>query len=162
MALERYVQAGGTLVLLASQPFPLYYAMGPGTRKPDPLTGRLGLPLAMAIEGLPAERLSVRIVANQVLTGLSAAEFPYPSIDPRLRSIDRQHVASDTKYTAIATVKGATRRDYGDAAGLVELPGGGRILYVASILQHDPQYGFAFLEAAYRFAFEAAAKQEQR
>lgn len=157
-ALVGYVRGGGTLVLLASQPFPLYYATGQGAKRAEPLTDLLGLPLGMAIESLPPEKLQVQIISNPAWPGLAETEFPYPSIDPRLRSINRNNLPSGAKYSPMATVKSATGKDYGDAAGLVELPGGGSILYVASILQRDPEHGFAFLEAAYQFVLEAATR----
>ena len=155
-ALDRYVKAGGTLVILASQPWPLYYATGPGFRRAEPLTERLGLPLGMALEGAPAERLTVRWDAGQSLVKLAATDFPYPEGDPRLRTIDRTRIPRGAKYTPVARVVGASGKDYGDAAGLIEWPGGGRILYVASVLQHDSAHGFGFSEGALRFLLGAA------
>jgi hypothetical protein len=157
-ALERYVQAGGTLILLASRPFPLFYATGPGSPRAEGLTGKLGLPLVMSIENLPVEKLTVRLASHQTLLKLQSTEFPYRPVDPRLRSIERRQIPPGAKYTPLATVIGQSGKDYGDAAGLVELPGGGRILYIASILQQDPEHGFAFLDGAFRYLLEAAKR----
>lgn len=155
-ALDRYVKDGGTLVVLASQPWPLYYATGPGFHRAEPLTERLGLPLGMALEGVPAERLTVRLATGQSLIKLDATDFPYPEGDPRLRTLDRTRIPRGAKYTPVARVIGAAGKDYGDAAGLIEWPDGGRILYVASVLQHDSAHGFAFSEGALRFLLDAA------
>lgn len=155
-ALDRYVKAGGTLVILASQPWPLYYATGPGFRRAEPLTERLGLPLGMALESAPAEQLTVRWAAGQSLVKLDATDFPYPEGDPRLRTIDRARIPRGVKYSPIASVVGASGKDYGAAAGLIEGPGAGRILYVASVLQHDSAHGFAFSAGALQFLLDAA------
>ncbi len=160
-AVVRYVEEGGTLVLIASQPWPLYYATGPGFKRAEPLTERLGLPLSMAVEAPPSEDLLVR-VGEQAIVAASRAEFPYPSGDPRLRAIDRRRVPAGAAYTPIAQVVGKSGKEYGDAAGLVELParGGacGRILYVSYSLLRDPVEGPAFLAGALRFLAREATR----
>ena len=163
-AVVRYVEEGGTLVLLASQPWPLFYATGPGLRRVEPLTERLGLPLAMALEDRPAEELLVRACAQDLVTP-SRAEFPYPPGDPRLRAIERQRLPAGAAYTPIARVVGKSGKDYGDAAGLIELPAkngvrGGRILYISHNLLRDPVEGPAFLAGALRFLVAEAKRGE--
>ena len=74
-------------------------------------------------------------------------------------TIDRKRIPVGAKYTPIATVVDSTGKNYGDAAGLIELSGGGRILYLACNLQHDPDRGFAFIEATARFLIHASKKR---
>jgi hypothetical protein len=151
-AVERYVHEGGTLLLLAPGPFPMYYAQGPGMNRPAPLPNRLGLPLTNAIETMPEDRLTlVRAPDEAILDGIPAS-LPYPSGDPRLRSVDRQRLPAGARYQPIYTVQGAGGRSYGDAAGLVELPQGqGKMLYVWGGLLRDPEHDFPIAEAAVRY-----------
>lgn len=155
-AVERYVREGGTLVILPTQPWPFYYANDPGGHHPEPLTEKLGLPLFMAIEAAPDESLAVRVSPAQSLVKAQQAEFAFPQGDPRLRSIEGSRLPGGAKYTPIATVFGQSGKSYGDAAGLVELPGGGRILYVTFNLTRDSEHGPAFCEGALRFVLAAA------
>jgi hypothetical protein len=153
-ALVRYLEEGGALVLMASGPWPLFYATGPGLRRAEPLTDRLGLPLLMAAEQPPDEELTVRI-EEQAIVKTSRPEFPYPEGDPRLRAIDRRRIPAGATYTPIAKVVGRSGKGYGDAAGLVDLSAkgtkSGRILYISYSLLRDPTEGPAFLEGALRF-----------
>jgi hypothetical protein len=155
-ALVRYVKEGGTLVLLSTQPWPMYYATGSGFHRPDSLTERLGLPLRMAIESAPADKLTVRMTPGQTVLPGVPAQFAYPTGDPRLRSIDRTKVPAGTKYASLYRVLGASGKDYGDAGGLIELPGGGRILYLWCGLLQDPDQGATITQAATRFLIRAA------
>jgi hypothetical protein len=155
-ALVRYVQQGGALLLLSAQPWPMCYATGPGFRRSDPLTPRLGLPLVVAVEQPPADTLTVQLAAGQaVLTGLPA-QFRYPPGDPRLRSIARAQIPAGVKYSPLCRITGAQKPDYGDAAGLLEFPAGGKILYVWSGLLNDPDYGSGISQAVLRFLAHAA------
>ncbi|MGA2866850.1 MAG: hypothetical protein ABSF95_20445 [Verrucomicrobiota bacterium] len=155
-ALERYVREGGALVIVPSQPWPFYYATGPNLRRPEALTDKLGLPLANAIETPPPEKLTVRVAPGQSLVKPERREFPFPPGDPRLRSIERSRLPSGAKYTPLATVVGESGKSYGDAAGLIELPNGGRIFYLSCNLSRDPEHGLTFNEAALRFLLRAA------
>ena len=154
-ALERYLKEGGTLVLLPSQPWPLFYADGPGFHRPEAITDKLGLPLQTANETNASDSLVVRM-AEQTLVKTSRARFPFPAGDSRLRTIDRKRLPAGAKYTPIASVADAAGKNYGDAAGLIELAGGGRILYIACNLQHDSEESFAFIEGALRFTLKLA------
>jgi hypothetical protein len=159
-ALARYVREGGTLVLLASQPYPLYYGTGPnGEHKAEPLLPRLGLPLTNAIESEPEEKRTVRqVIGQQGLIDIPDS-FPYPEGDPRLRSVDTAHLPPGAAYTPIYRVRGATGTDYGDAAALIELPssGGrrGRILYISNVLLRDPENGPRVQRAVLRWLVNA-------
>ena len=156
-ALVKYVKDGGFLALLADQPWPLFYAVAPdGTEHPEALTGRLGLPLANTIETMPDDKPTIALVPGQdVLQGVPAT-VAYPTSDPRLRSIDRTKLPPGAHYTPIYVVRGADGKDYGDAAGLIELPGGGRILYIWDGLLNDPDAGVPITIAALRRVVAAA------
>ncbi len=158
-AVERYLNEGGTLVLLPSMPWPMFYATGPGFHRSEALTGRLGLPLMMALEGAPSSPLTVRLAQGQTLVRLPTGEIPFPPGDPRLRSINPGQIAAGTGYHPIADVVDSTGKNYGDAAGLLEFATGGRLLYIAANLQRDPENGFAFLEGAFQFVLQAAGRR---
>lgn len=150
-ALIRYVREGGTLVLLASLPYPMYY--GRGERTPsDALLPRLGLPLLNAIEAVPNDSLTVeRIPGEGILPGAPLV-FGFPQGDPRLRTVDRAHLPAGSDYRPIYHIRGRSGKDYGDAGALVTLPAGpqgkrGRILYLSNTLLRDPKYGPRLLQA---------------
>jgi len=159
-AILRYVNDGGTLVLLAAQPWPMNYATGPGFHRAEALTEKLGLPLSIAVEQAPADTLTVKLVPGQtVLSGLPS-QFRYPPGDPRLRSIDRRKIRAGTRYSPIYRISGASGKDFGDAAGLVEFSGGGKILYVWSGLLGDPDYGSVVAQAALKFVARATQPRQ--
>ena len=155
-AIEQYLNEGGMVVLLASQPWPMFYATGTGPRKADALTGKLGLPLSMALEGTPSEKLNIKINPQQSIIKANDVEFPFPEGDTRLRAILRSQVKA--KYTPIATVVGDAGKDYGDAAGLIEFPNGSKILYIAHILQNDPKNGFEIRKTVAEYLVELLRK----
>jgi hypothetical protein len=160
-AVVRYLEEGGSLVIIGTGPWPFYYATGPGFKRAEPLTARLGLPLVMAVESPAPEELLVRVCV-QALVETSRDEFPYPPGDSRLRTIDRRRLPARAVYTAIAQVVGKSGKEYGDAAGVVELParGGARgsVLYIAHSLLADPIEGPAFLAGALRFVARIAKR----
>ncbi|MCC6442825.1 MAG: hypothetical protein IT210_05135 [Armatimonadetes bacterium] len=158
-AVARYVQKGGTLLLLSPGPFPLYYANGPGFHRAEPLTDRLGVPIYNAIEAAPKDALTVQAIVGQTALPELPERFPFPPGDPRLRSIDRSRLPQGAHYTPIYTVRGSSGKLYGDAGGLVSLPGGkGRILYLWGGLLHDPENGPAVQQAALRFLMAAVRR----
>jgi hypothetical protein len=146
-----YLNGGGTLALLSNQPLPFCYAMSGGAKKSDPLDARMGIPIYNSNEGVPPEKLTV-VMANgqQLLTGIPA-QMPFPHQDPRLRSIDPSKIPAGSNYQPIYHVVGASGKSYGDAAGLVTLPSGGKILYIWSGLLNDPDQGSSISSAALRY-----------
>lgn len=143
-AVTRYLAGGGTLVVLATGPFPFYYGYGPNDQPgpSDPLLPGLGLPIYNAFEQAPAN-LTVKVSTNQsILTSVPAA-FPFPPGDPRLRSVDRTKVAAANRYVPWLTVVDAQGRGYGDAACFIEFgtgaAKGGKIVYIWSTLVSGPQ-----------------------
>ncbi len=141
-ALVQYVRNGGALILMAGQPWPLFYPVGLGGQPfpADPLTGRLGLPLVNTIETLPNEALHIEEAPGQALFSSLPKEIPYPTDNPRLRAITASTFPPGVKYQPIYRVIGASGKDYGVAAALLTFPGGGRILYISDVLTTYPEY----------------------
>jgi hypothetical protein len=151
-AIVRFVQGGALLVLATDAPYPMYYGRTPQGAPSDPLPNRLGLPVTMGFERPPAgERITLVANARQdVLTGIPS-EVAFPSGDQRLRAVDRTQVPAGATYTPIYTARGSRGADYGDAACLIEFPGGGRVLYVWFGLMRDRAAGPAIAEAVFRY-----------
>jgi len=65
-AVTRYLAQGGTVIVLATGPFPFYYGYGPSDQAgpADPLLPALGLPLSNAFEQAPPN-LNVVVSTNQ-------------------------------------------------------------------------------------------------
>ncbi len=156
-ALKRYLDEGGTLVLLSGMPFPLYYALGPGDKaKPDPAMGRLGCPLDNSIEQNPTEHLTVHLIADQNIFVSLPKEFKYPDGDPRLRTVARSGITAGSTYVPIYHVTGASGKEYGDAAALVTLAASsngkrGRIIYISNVLLRDPIAGPRITESVLKW-----------
>jgi len=143
-AVTRYLAAGGTIVLLATGPFPFYYGYGPNDQPgaSDPLLPPLGLPIYDAFEQAPPN-LSVVVSTNQSILRSVPAVFPFPPGDPRLRSVNRSQVSNLHRYVPWLTVTNATGLSYGDAACFIEFGSGaakgGKVLYIWSTLLSGPQ-----------------------
>ncbi|MCL5283720.1 MAG: hypothetical protein M1330_03280 [Armatimonadetes bacterium] len=146
-ALVQYLHNGGTLILMAGGPWPLFYPVGPGGQMAAaPLTGRLGLPLVNTIETLPSESLQIEEVPGQtVFTGLPKT-ITYPNDNPRLRAITTSTFPAGVQYQPIYRVVGASGKDYGVAAALLTFPGGGRILYISDVLTTNAEYSQPLVE----------------
>lgn len=155
-AVVRYVQEGGTLVLLSPMPWPMYYATGPGFHRPDPLTRRFGLPLSNTFETPPKENLTVVLEPGPTTLRDLPGQFPFPSDDPRLRAIDPAQIPAGVKYTPIYRVVDDRGGRYGDAAGRIELANGGCVLYLWGGLLRDPDHGLEITRAALDFLISAA------
>ncbi len=143
-AVTRYLAGGGTLVVLASGPFPFYYGYGPNDQAgpADPLLPALGLPIYNAFEQAPAG-LSMVGTTNQSILHSVPAIFPFPPGDPRLRAVNRSQVASAHRYVPWLTVTNFAGQGYGDAACFIEFgtgpAQGGKIIYIWSTLLSGPQ-----------------------
>ncbi len=143
-AITRFLAGGGTLVLLATGPFPFYYGDGPGDQPgpADVLLPALGLPINLAFEQAPPNLL-IQPYPNQTILHSEPATFPFPPGDPRLRAINRAQISATDRYIPLLRVTDTLGRNYGDAAGCLELHGGpakgGRILYIWSSLLSGPQ-----------------------
>jgi hypothetical protein len=164
-AVTRFLIGGGTLVLLASGPFPFYYGDGPADQPgaPDPLLPALGLPIQNAFEQAPPNLTMVQAPDQNILPSLPK-QFPFPPGDPRLRSITRAQVNAVHRYLSILTVKDAQSHSYGDAAAYIEFRAGpakgGKVLYIWSTLLSGPQ-GQSIMADAVSWILNSTLRQPQ-
>jgi hypothetical protein len=143
-AVINYLAGGGTLVVLATGPFPFYYGYGPNDQAgpADPLLPALGLPIYNAFETAPPN-LSMVITTNQTILRSTPAIFRFPPGDPRLRSVNRSQVSSAHRYIPWITVTNFAGTGYGDAACFIQFGSGpakgGKVIYLWSSLLSGPQ-----------------------
>jgi hypothetical protein len=143
-AVTTYLAGGGTLVVLASGPFPFYYGYGPNDQPgpSDPLLPPLGLPIYNAFETAPAN-LSMVVSTNQGVIHSVPNVFPFPPGDSRLRPVNRSQVSSSHRYIPWITVTNFAGTGYGDAACFIEFGSGpakgGKVIYIWSTLLSGPQ-----------------------
>ncbi|HWQ91881.1 MAG TPA: hypothetical protein VN673_09435, partial [Clostridia bacterium] len=143
-AVTRYLAGGGTLVVLATGPFPFYYGYGPNDQPgpADPLLPSLGLPLYNAFEQAPAN-LSMVLTTNQSILHSVPSTFPFPLGDPRLRAVNRSQVSLAHRHVPWITVTNFAGQGFGDAACFIEFKSGpaagGKLIYIWSSLLAGPQ-----------------------
>jgi len=144
VAVTQYLAGGGTLVILATGPFPFYYGYGPADQPgpSDPLLPALGLPIQVNFEQPPAGIVMQRYTNQSVL--LSVPEvFPFPPGDQRLRAVKRSSVNAAHRYLPLIKAVVPQGTDYGDAAAFIAFgtgaATGGKVLYVWSTLLSGPQ-----------------------
>jgi hypothetical protein len=141
-AITQYLAAGGTLVILASGPYPFYYGYGPADQAgaADPLLPALGLPL-QGFETPPAG-IYLERNTNQSIVLSPPVDFPFPTGDQRLRAVLPSAVDPSNRYLSLVRAL-APGVNYGDAAVFVAFKTGlaknGKILYVWSTLMTSPQ-----------------------
>jgi hypothetical protein len=142
-AVTRFLSGGGTLVILATGPFPFYYGYGPNDQPgpADPLLPTYGLPF-VGFEQPPAGMYMQRY-ANQTILHSVPVAFPFPPGDSRLRAIDGNSVSRLNRYQPLIRAVYALGTYYGDAAAFIAFgtgpANGGKILYVWSSLLSGPQ-----------------------
>ena len=154
-AILRYLAGGGTLLLLASGPFPYFYADAPGgVHRPDPLLPQIGLPMISGGETAPAGLTFLRQPGQEILRN-PPASFPFGQGDGRIRSVAREKIAASDHYVPLVKAIDAGGKDYGDVACWIEFKtgpaAGGRIRYVWSSLQAGP-HGTTILADTLRWA----------
>jgi hypothetical protein len=143
-AVTRYLAGGGTLVVLATGPFPFYYGYGPNDQPgpSDPLLPTLGLPIYNAFEQ-PPTNLNMVVSTNQGVIHSVPRIFPFPPGDSRLRGVNRSQVSSLNRYVPWITALDPGGVTYGDAACFIEFGAGpakgGKIIYIWSTLLSGPQ-----------------------
>lgn len=152
-AVVNYVKNGGHLVFVATGPWPMFYATG-RARKAEALTPKLGLPLRMSIETPPASTLMCKYFKNDVLNLYIPSEFSYPENDKRLRAINPSSISANAKYTRLVSVVDSDGKDYGDSAGVIQFPNGGRITYISSIHINDARFNTLIVEAVLKHILE--------
>ena len=142
-AVTRYLASGGTLVILATGPFPFYYGYGPNDQpgQADSLLPTYGLPF-IGFEQPPAGMYMQRYT-NQTILQSVPVTFPFPPGDSRLRAIDGGAVSTANRYRPLIRALYAQGTYYGDAAMFIAFgtgaANGGKILYVWSSLLSGPQ-----------------------
>ncbi len=156
-ALAKWLQSGGTLVSLASGPFPFYYNE---KNQPQVSSPKFGLPISGSGAGARLDTLDVAMPggwekppegvqlafhlnpAQKVLSGLPAT-IPWATEGeqrwrPLLNVVDPQDL-----YTPLVTLQDQTGRKYGEAAGMIEYRAGplsgARVMYVWNGLRGRPE-----------------------
>ena len=143
-AITQYLAGGGTLVILATGPFPFYYGYGPSDQAgpADPLLPALGLPIQVNFETPPAGVVMQRYTNQSILLSVPDV-FPFPPGDQRLRAINRSSVSAANRYLPLIKAVIPQGTDYGDAAAFIAFgtgsATGGKMLYVWSTLLSGPQ-----------------------
>ena len=142
-AITRYLAQGGTLVLLATGPFPFYYGYGPADQPgpADPLLPALGMPFQGFEQAPPG--IFMQRYPNQTILQSVPAQFSFPPGDPRLRAITSLSVSLSNRYIPLIKAVDTSGNYYGDAAGFIAFgtgpAKGGKVLYVWDTLLAGPQ-----------------------
>ena len=140
-AITRYLTNGGTVVILATGPYPFFYGYGPNDQPgaADVLLPTYGLSLG-GFEQAPAGIFMQRNT-NQTILHSVPAQFVFPPGDQRLRAINASQMTGH-RYTPLITAR-TPGSGYGDAAGFIAFKtgaaAGGKIVYVWSTLLSGPQ-----------------------
>jgi hypothetical protein len=143
-AITQYLAGGGTLVILATGPFPFYSGYGPADQPgpSDPLLPALGLPVQVNFEQPPAGVVMQRYTNQSVLLSVPTT-FAFPPGDQRLRAVNRSSVNAAHRYLPLIKAAIPQGTDYGDAAAFIAFgtgsATGGKILYIWSTLLAGPQ-----------------------
>ncbi len=163
-AIVRYLAEGGTLVILATGPFPFYYGYGPNDQSgpADPLLPTLGMPF-QGFEQAPAGIFLQRYPNQTILTSVPD-DFPFPPGDQRLRAIRRGSLSTAHRYQPLIKALDAQGNDYGDAAAYLEFrtgpAAGGKVVYVWTTLLSGPQ-GQSIMLDVVRWIVDATLRPPQ-
>lgn len=170
-ALVNYVKSGGLVICLCCEPFPFYYGEDLRDPKhaeantPQPLLPQLGVTLKNVFEKPPSGHTFRfdHIVSQRVLPH-APWQLVFPTQgDLRLRTIlDEDLDRHVVRYLPLYAVSDERSNDQGAAAAYIEwLKGdlaGGKLLYIWSGLQLDPDNSSLLLHSVFRFAIEQAKK----
>jgi len=175
-ALLRFLDAGGTLIVLPAGPFPFYYdekgnrvvaahkfglpicGSGLGDVRDAPEWSRLH-----GWEKPPQAHTFHFEVASQAVRLLAGvpARFPFPSseiADQRWRPVVPS--GKEARYLPLITLKDETGASWGDGAAVIERPakygGTARIIYVWTSLLQTPQVGGPLLVGVLKYALANA------
>lgn len=160
-AITRYLAQGGTLVVLATGPFPFYYGYGPSDQPgpADPLLPELGMPFKSFEQAPPG--IFMQRYTNQTILHSVPDQFAFPPGDPRLRAIDGSNVNRANRYQPLLKAIDSKGTDYGDPAVFLAFrtgpAKGGKILYVWSTLLAGPQ-GQAIMSDVVTWILNAALR----
>ncbi len=150
-AITQYLAGGGTLVILATGPYPFFYGYGPNDQPgpSDPLLPSLGVPIRINFEQAPAGIYMQRATNQSILLSVPAT-FAFPPGDQRLRAIDSASVSSAHRYLPLIKALGSGGANYGDAAAFLAFgsgpAAGGKVLYIWSTLLSGPQGQWIMLD----------------
>ncbi|HWX21127.1 MAG TPA: hypothetical protein VN578_14600 [Candidatus Binatia bacterium] len=142
-AITKYLAGGGTLVLLATGPYPFYYGYGPADAAgpADPLLPTYGMSL-QGFEQAPAG-IFMQLYTNQTILHSVPQQFAFPPGDPRLRALIGSSVSTLNRYQPFLKALDGQGTYYGDAVLFIAFgtgpAKGGRILYVWDTLLSGPQ-----------------------
>jgi len=129
--LRRYLDGGGFLAVLPSGPMPLHFDRSHTTVN---TTAALGLPLSVGGPGggweQPPDGVELRFVqtAGRLPSLPETLAFPAEG-DRRWRPLVASRLDEGARLTPLLELRDGQDRSYGCAAGLVERPTGGTILY---------------------------------
>ncbi len=150
-AVTQYLAGGGTLVVLATGPFPFYYGYGPADQPgpSDPLLPPLGMPIQINFEQAPPG-IYMQRYTNQTILQSVPVVFPFPPGDQRLRAIAGNLVSALNRYQPLVKALDTSGTIYGDAAAFLAFntgaAAGGKVLYIWSTLLSGPQGQWLMLD----------------
>jgi hypothetical protein len=142
-AVTKYLAGGGTLVVLATGPFPFYYGYGPADQPgpADPLLPALGMPFQGFEQAPPG--IFMQRYTNQTILQSVPVQFAFPPGDQRLRAITGSAVSLANRYVPLIKAIDAQGNNYGDAAVFIAFgtgpANGGKVLYIWDTLLSGPQ-----------------------
>jgi hypothetical protein len=142
-AVTNYLAGGGTLVVLATGPFPFYYGYGPADQPgpADPLLPTLGMPIQGFEQAPPG--IFMQRYSNQTIVQSVPNQFAFPPGDPRLRAIIGSSISPANRYAPFIKAIDPQGTYYGDAAAFIAFgtgpAKGGQLLYVWATLLAGPQ-----------------------
>jgi hypothetical protein len=163
-AVTKYLAGGGTVIILASGPFPFYYGYGPADQPgpADPLLPALGMPI-LGFEQAPPGIFMQRYT-NQTILQSIPVQFPFPPGDQRLRAVAGSSVSSLNRYVPLIKAIDPQGNNYGDAAAFIAFGAGpakgGKVLYIWDTLLSGPQ-GQAIMSDTVTWILNAALRPPQ-
>src|SRR5581483_6340930 len=163
-AITKYLAGGGTLVVLATGPFPFYYGYGPSDQPgpADPLLPALGMPFQGFEQAPPG--VFMQRYTNQTILQSVPVQFAFPPGDQRLRAVTGSAVSSLNRYVPFIKAIDADRNYYGDAAVFMAFGSGpakgGKVLYVWDTLLSGPQ-GQSIMADTVSWILDAALQPPQ-
>lgn len=151
-AIRRFLEQGGTMLILPSGPFPFYYDQN-GDHVNS--AASFGLPIAGGWEEPPQGlKLTFHLNPDQEIVRSVPEEFPFPK-EGDLRWRPMRGEMAGGRYTSILTLKDESGKVYGDGAGMVQMDGA-RIFYVWHTLLAMPEVGREIALDVIRYALQTA------